>query len=71
MELLCMPLNIGALLLLQLLWAFSQGSATVKVVFDTRWVNLNTTTLQAVVLLTLGKHARMTVKVRRNPCSRC
>lgn len=43
----------------QLYWALSQGSATVRVVFDAGWKNLTATTLQAVILLTLGKHASL------------
>jgi hypothetical protein len=41
---------------------FGQGSATVNIAFDATTITMTGTTLQAVVLLTLGRHHSMKVK---------
>jgi Cullin family len=41
---------------------FGQGSATVNIAFDATTITMTGTTLQAVVLLTLGRYPSMKVK---------
>lgn len=47
---------------IQLKWVYGQGSATVNIAFDNGPIAMTGTTLQAVVLLTLGQHASLKVR---------